>query len=800
MSKTPFQILIALTLSVFFSGSLSSQVSKGGLPPSYLNGIKNNIEYTQFTFDEALLKQNLRQGNFKSLKFAHLHECNLDILKKGSKEIIDDMEVWRLGISSLNAQSLYLVFSDFEIPESAKLFIYTPDYAKILGAFTSFNNKVSGRLATVPLPGDSLILEYVVQPNERSETKLQIGQIWHDYIGIVPGTNELKDNRYGLSGDCNIDISCFEGENWEKEKQAVCRIIGGGQICTGSLVNNTKFDARPYFLTANHCINSQSLVDEMVVVFNYESPSCYGPDGSVEQSISGGFLRATTHHFDFSLIELSIPPLPSYNPYFAGWNVKEESASFSTVIHHPLGDVKKISRDFEQTVTANYGGGYDFFSHWLVAEWDLGTTEGGSSGSPLFNEEKQIVGTLTGGEANCDHLLNDYFTKLSMAWNDYPDSTDQLKFWLDPLESGANTLEGYDPYYGQIAPKADYTVNNQQVNASSVVNFVDLSEGNPSEWNWWFSGAIPNHSTAQNPSDIQYTYPGTFDVLLEVTSQHGTNTKLVRDYITVTENCARYSNLGADEAYVSAADYGSWGSLSGHNNYGYTEFAEKYSFITGKFIYGVYIKPSMISSSNGNSVIDIKIWDGAGHPGQTLLTQPISFDDLTPNEWNFIELDQIIYVENSFFIGYKIYYQDQDLFAMAHVPSRGADGVNSTMIAVDDSWSQMNFIDGNNSISLAIEPQICKYTVSINEVKSVMPEIIAYPNPVSDLLNLDIAVPDNTELSIEILNKLGQVLESETHNISGGMHQLNMRKYSSGLYHIKVYNKQFSGSLKVAKY
>jgi hypothetical protein len=51
----------------------------------------------------------------------------------------------------------------------------------------------------------------------------------------------------------------------------------------------------------------------------------------------------------------------------------------TTGIHHPSGDVKKISFNIDDTEVGQFGGA----DCWHVLDWEDGTTEPGSSGSPL---------------------------------------------------------------------------------------------------------------------------------------------------------------------------------------------------------------------------------------------------------------------------------------------------------------------------------------------------------------------------------------------------------------------------------
>jgi len=159
-------------------------------------------------------------------------------------------------------------------------------------------------------------------------------------------------------------------------------------------------------------------------------------------------------------------------------------------IHHPQGDVKKISID-NGPVTAEYQNPIPLDLHWLydeslpqafwrVIKWETGTTEGGSSGSPLFNQNQLIVGNLTGGQADCSNSVNDYYSKFHMGWDYYSNYSKQLKHWLDPESTGITNLVGFNPYGQNIIQYASrFSVFPNP--ASSQVTFetdsLDISGG-----------------------------------------------------------------------------------------------------------------------------------------------------------------------------------------------------------------------------------------------------------------------------------------------------------------------------------
>ena len=234
----------------------------------------------------------------------------------------------------------FFIFSEYHVPPCAKLFMYNESYEHIIGAFTSNNNKDDKVLAVSPVAGEKIIIEYFEPYFSDFIGSLVISKVSHDFLDIL----NTKENGVKASGSCNVDANCPEGNNWQKEKRSVCRIlINGSGLCTGSLINNTSNDGRAYFLTANHCISSQQIASASIFYFNYEKNSCNSGSGSLSQSISGATLRATRANSDFTLLELSKKPLSTYRPFFAGWDRNNTQNEGGVGIHHPSGDVKKIS-------------------------------------------------------------------------------------------------------------------------------------------------------------------------------------------------------------------------------------------------------------------------------------------------------------------------------------------------------------------------------------------------------------------------------------------------------------------------
>src|SRR5690606_24937708 len=228
---------------------------------------------------------------------------------------------------------------------------------------------------------------------------------------------EKRINEFGDAETCHPNSNCSEGTNKSDQRRSVVKIIVvDGELmglCSGALINNTAQDCKNYILSAQHCGAgvSTSNMGQWKFYFNWESPNCPNPTyqeamalddqtltGCVKRASSGNITDVTTS--DFLLLELSSAIPSTYNVYYAGWDRSTTAPSNGLSFHHPKGDIKKVST-FNNAATNSSWNGQPSGTHWEV-RWNStanghGVTEGGSSGSPLFNTAGRIVGDLTGG-------------------------------------------------------------------------------------------------------------------------------------------------------------------------------------------------------------------------------------------------------------------------------------------------------------------------------------------------------------------------------------------------------------------
>ncbi|MDR0683001.1 MAG: trypsin-like peptidase domain-containing protein [Dysgonamonadaceae bacterium] len=245
--------------------------------------------------------------------------------------------------------------------------------------------------------------------------------------------------------------------HWETESNGVALILlsTGSSVCSGSLINNTSQNNKPLFLTAFHCVDVYSprgSIDSAEIAraqnwgyrFNYKTTTCDGSIISTTYFYNHAYFRAAWQPTDFTLMEL-IDSI-THNATFLGWDRTGNNPSSGTGIHHPAGMVMKISFD-NNALTSNSsvinwsdGTQSPVNSHWTVG-YDNGTTEGGSSGSPLFDQNHRVVGQLHGGSPGCPPVTK-YYGKFDLSWTGNGTDNTRLSNWLDPNNTGVTVLDG----------------------------------------------------------------------------------------------------------------------------------------------------------------------------------------------------------------------------------------------------------------------------------------------------------------------------------------------------------------------
>jgi len=736
------RIYILLVLA-FFSFSLSTfaQINKGGTPLSFTLGSEFDVPALEIVpqLDMALVAEedaaDVKNGEI--LKAGRSIPVDFTMSNSGTwTELRNGGRMWRLTIQSKYAQALSLVYENFKLPVGAKLFVYNKYKSQILGAYTYENNHSSGMFSHEIVQGDEITIEYIEPKFVAGHASFKISELVYVYrfAEKIDRYNPEKTTGWGASEACEVNINCSPvGDNWQDEKRGVAEIwlrVGASWgWCSGTLVNNTSNDETPYFLTADHCGGTDASTADLLVwsfYFKYESATCTTPGTEpAYQTLTGAVRRAVgpiSGGSDFFLLELNTTPGAAINPYYNGWDRTNTTPSYGTGIHHPAGDIKKISTCDWLAIggPVNIGGSIMAANSVFEIEWasnanGFGVTEGGSSGSPLFNNAGLQVGTLSGGSSTCaSPASHDYYGRFYYHWNQNPGGTaTQLQTWLDPTSTGATTCPGYDPF-ATAPPTVDFYGTPRIILQGQTVNFTDQSYGTPfTAFNWTFQSGTPGTSTLQNPVNITYNTPGTFDVTESVTNAFGTTVETKADYIRVLSNSAESCDtlvtfVGTPTIYTSANGY-----VGGTNEYTCLAIAEKFAtYSPFNEVYGGRFYWADVDNGTSPNVTFI-LWapDAAGKPGTQITTTTIPLATIA-SDFNSVGYTDVNFGSefpiptNGFFIGFMIPGAPASGDTLAIVTNNDADSNDDTGYSLyGTSWE--TYAAWGMSLMNAITPFAC---------------------------------------------------------------------------------------------
>jgi len=460
-------------------------------------------------------------------RYGVVEDVNVNIKSEGVKTQVDNGSIWRYKLVADSAKSLKLLFSKFNIPQGASLFIYNDDYSVVYGAYTRANVSADSTFAIADFPGNELTLEYYEPSMAAFSGRVvlsKVSQAYRDLTDVMSTATTAEDSLY-------VDVNCG-GLDWQVHKHAVCKysFVDGkyGYLCSGSLINNINKDGMPYFLTAHHCINTSIEAQTVIAYFNYETKGCGLAAKKDSLTLSGATLITTGTSSDYTLLKFTSTPPPAYQPYYAGWDLTN-SATSTVGIHHPQGLKKKISFDYDAPTTYegeiswDEGSASPSYTHWLVY-FDKGNIGGGSSGSPLFNQNKRIIGQLHGGGTS-----DSYYGKLNYSWTQPDAGYLTLKSYL---AGGKDTIyiNGYIP--STNLPDASFSSGYTNVCLGAPITFTDHSAFNITSWKWTFTPSSvtflnSTSASSQNPI-VTFNSSGTYSVKLVVQNAVG------KDSVTAT--------------------------------------------------------------------------------------------------------------------------------------------------------------------------------------------------------------------------------------------------------------------------
>lgn len=408
--------------------------------PLYMSLPTNTVSMPQINIDSIRKERALVYDEDMPYEFGYGFDTSFSLSDFTWTKVADG-RIGCISFHSNNASSLNFVFNNFHLPKGAYLCILNDEKSLIYGPVYGEMIPEDGYFLTDIIVGNKAKI-IIFEPNEsQGESRLTISKVVHGYDNSMFNGN--IGNRY-LSADCNVPIE--EHEEYSKESRAVALILleGGTALCSGALIMTTDSLFKPYLLTAYHCISSTADVNHWAIKFLFTETS------GISITFNGATYLSGWASSDFALTQLT-GDVKNIAPYLTwlGWDRSGSVPSNGAGIHHPRGDYMKISIE-EDTFLSSSWGGYN--NHWHV-NWDEGITQPGSSGSPLLDQNKRVVGQVHGliyqnghnsSTPPCELNYTDY-GKFSYSWNGNGTNDTRLSNWLDSIGSGSYTMNTSSP-------------------------------------------------------------------------------------------------------------------------------------------------------------------------------------------------------------------------------------------------------------------------------------------------------------------------------------------------------------------
>lgn len=431
-----------LTTALGMAVVAQAQVSIGGEPFGWTDATSSREEVRVIDLGPLTAEESTPStGDFR---YGIQRFQQVDVLAEGLWTTVnEDRSICRIAMHSPGAIMLSVQFDRWALNEGDVVYLYNKERTHFIGGFDARNRALDGTMATAVLPGEEIIIEYHAADMRRSPAHLRVASVTHGILDLFrfADADEARDYDPGYqSAACHFNTVCPEAANWQSEKRSVAMFLRpDGNGCTGNMVNNTAVPGRALFHMANHCYTTTT--SQWVFYFNYESPTCVGSTGPTTTNITGATLRANYYYTDMCLLELSSVPPANYNVFYAGWDRSGAVPQNSTVIQHPLYDVKKFAHNQNPSTTFTDAIG---IPSWR-GTWEQGLVQAVSSGSPLFDQNKRMVGHMYDGAQVCSTATSvpTDCAKFSAGWDGTSAST-RMRDWLDPSNT-VMQLNGYDP-------------------------------------------------------------------------------------------------------------------------------------------------------------------------------------------------------------------------------------------------------------------------------------------------------------------------------------------------------------------
>ena len=335
----------------------------------------------------------------------------------------------RWEVTSADARALRVALRFDRLPAGIEArFAGNGEPGVVYGPFTAMEIAAAGAAYWSPvLEGDTATIELFL-PRGAAPDDLAVSLTQVSHLFVSPWDPKVEAIAKA-AGACEVNFACRAAGDAALAQvgSSVARMAfvndsGGSSLCTGTLLNPADGSFSPYFYSAAHCFATQSSASTLTTRWFYESGTCAGSTAGPAdtQTVGGAVLLYANEDTDVLFVRLNNPPPPAV--FYAGWDAATVSPGAAvTAIHHPQGDLKKISFG----TIAGFDAAPPFTGSFVRVQWNAvatGVVEPGSSGSALFTgtgSGLRVRGGLLGGDSSCTapaSELFDVYSRLDLAF------------------------------------------------------------------------------------------------------------------------------------------------------------------------------------------------------------------------------------------------------------------------------------------------------------------------------------------------------------------------------------------------
>lgn len=416
-------------------------------------------------------------------------------------------------ISQKGASYIKVNFSEFALPKGSYITVSNPSGTevyrygdKVSASRTLGANYRDGKkgFSAMSISGNTALVKFIGsdKPWQDGIHKVTIDSF---YQGFSEAEVELhKKNSVDVYSTCGVnerrDVMCWADTNpveFERTRPVARILRGGRNLCTAWRVGSTNL-----LFTNNHCVSTQSGIEDLEVWFNYQNTTCGGEELAPTTKVAGAQLIKTDYRLDYTLFTVDdFEAIRGFGHF--GLDIREPQLDERIyIVQHGAGNPKELAIESDRNADGLCRID-DAIANGRGQNTDTGyycDTIGGSSGSPVLaaSSNNAIALHHFGGCTNQG-------VRMDLIWP-------QVATYFDNVIPVGDS--GGDPVQ---SPKADFNVEISEL-VASFQNSSSDSDGTIVEYLWDFGDG--NSSSNVNPIHT-YAVGGNYTVSLTVTDNDG---------------------------------------------------------------------------------------------------------------------------------------------------------------------------------------------------------------------------------------------------------------------------------------